>query len=120
MAEYSGTRDVKDPVLAAVTAEADHAEAERALNREMKARGIDPAIVADPELLTDASVAYACMVRSKYEMQADGDAYHLRLKEYRKAWEEALEDLTAAMVTDAVNASGGAGSAVTTLVARRG
>lgn len=119
MAEYSAKSDVKDPVLAAVTQEADHAEAERALNREMKARGIDPAAIEDAELLKDAAVAYACMVRSKYEMQADGDAYHLRLKEYRKAWDEALENLTAAMVADTVDASAGKRT-FGTIVAERG
>ena len=42
MAAYSGKSDVRDELLVGVSVEADHQEAEREINRELKRRNINP------------------------------------------------------------------------------
>jgi hypothetical protein len=107
MAEYSSKSDVKDPALQGITQEADHAEAERALTKELKRRNIDPAAVPDPEVLKDLSVAYACWKRCLYSVQSEGDMFDIKRKAYKTEYVDGLERLNAEMVAGTKDPQGG-------------
>ena len=109
MATYSGTADVKDPLLQSVAKESDHQEAEREINRELRRINVDPeADIDDEEVLKEMSVAYACMVRCKYEMQESGDAFEIRLQEFKEQYNGILKKLDSKYAKGEVSSGGGA------------
>jgi hypothetical protein len=109
MAEYSSKSDVKDPLLQGISQESDHLEAEAEINKELKRRGIDPESstqLPDAEVLRDLSVAFACRVRCKYALKTRGDAFSLKLPEYKEDWRVALARLDEELVAGAVSTGG--------------
>jgi hypothetical protein len=107
MGAYSSKSDVKDGALQGLTQEADHAEAEREINRELRARGIDPDKVEDPEVLKELSVAYACAKRCLYATLEKDDMFDAKRGAYEKEYQRRLQQLTEAMVQAKPDPSGG-------------
>ena len=106
MAAYSGKSDVKDAILAGVSQEQDHVEAEREINRELRRRGVDPESIDDPDFLKDMSISYACMKRCLYEMRGPDDAFSAKIVEYRRQWDTALGKLDGELAKGEVDLGG--------------
>lgn len=94
---YSETDDVMDPLVQGITVDEDHEEAGRVIERELRKRGIDPALVTSSDglaLLRELSVLYACLHRCRLAMSESGDAYHVRVEDLKGRWKDELKDLT--------------------------
>jgi len=107
MATYSSKSDVKDPLLAGVSQESDHAEAEREINRELRRIGVDPEAIDDEEILKEMSVYYACAQRCLYETKDDGDAFDTKRPTYERRYRDILSKLDASYAAGAVDVTGG-------------
>ncbi|MGW8179899.1 MAG: hypothetical protein ACWGQW_14235 [bacterium] len=94
---YSETDDVFDPLIQGITQDEDQEEAGRVIERELRKRGIDPALVTSEdgiEYLRRLSVLYASLYRCRLSMSDEGDSYHVRVVDLKEQWQDALDEIT--------------------------
>ena len=93
---YSEPADVFDPLICGISRDEDHEEAGHALDRELRKRGIDPALVVTDDAqayLKTLSVIYASLVRCRLSMSEQGDSYHVRVVDLKEQWIDGLNAL---------------------------
>ena len=117
MARFSSRLDVKDPLIQGVSQEADHQEAQRTIEMELRRRGIDPEEIEE-EFLKDLSVNYACWRRCLYEVQAPDDPWSAKKDDYKRLYDQGIRILDKFVATGAVS-SGGRGAYCGTITVRR-
>jgi hypothetical protein len=110
MAEFSTPKDVKDAILAGVSQEEDHLQAERAIRIELAKKGYNADTLPDAEVLKDLSLAYACWQRCILEMGAKDDAFTIKAPHYKAAWEKGVSGLKNIVDQTPVEGASGGGS----------